>query len=163
MYYNLNDMKRYIICLLSFMVFFSSIDLSSVYLLKNVFNDTTKISISDVVSVQCEIFEQTKQAFSGICDNIAKDINTILTSVKQTKTYICLYDIFIVKDYLNYCVSFTVPLTTKIMNMNFYKDSTKIPLFFFGFIFIFILRYLGLLFTFDGITISKQYKMAYSM
>ncbi len=156
-------MKRYIICLLSFMLFFSSIDLSSVYLLKNIFNDTTKISISDVISVQYEIFEQTKQAFSGICSNIAKDVNTILTSVKQTKTYLCSYDIFIVKDYLNYCASFIVPLSTKIISINFYKDSTKIPLFFFGFIFIFILRYLGLLFTFDGITISTQYKKAYSM
>ena len=150
-------------CLLSFMMFFSLIDFSAISLLKNVFNDTTKISISDVISVQYEIFEQTKQAFSGICNNIAKDVNTILTSVKQTKTYICLYDIFIVKDYLNYCISFVVPIAKKIMSINFYKDSTKIPLFFFGFIFIFILKYLGLLFTFDGIIVSKQYKRAYSM
>ena len=156
-------MKRYMMCLLSFMMFFSLIDFSAISLLKNVFNDTTKISISDVISVQYEIFEQTKQAFSGICNNIAKDINAILTSVKQTKTYICLYDIFIVKDYLNYYVSFVVPITTKIISINFYKDSTKIPLFFFGFIFISILKYLGLLFTFGGIIISKQYKRAYSM
>ena len=156
-------MKRYIMCLLSFMMFFSLIDFSAVPLLKNIFNDTAKISISDVISVQYKIFEQTKQAFSGICNNIAKDINTILTSVKQTKTYICLYDIFIVKDYLNYCVSFTIPITTKIISINFYKDSTKIPLFFFGFIFLFMLKYLGLLFAFDGIVISKQYKRAYSI
>ena len=163
MYYNLDDMKRYIMCLLSFMLFFSSLDLSSIYLLKNIFNDTTKISISDIISVQYEIFEQTKQAFSGICDNIAKDINIILTSTKQTKTYINLYNLFIVKDYLNYCVLLVIPIAKKLMNINLYKDNTKIPLFFFGFIFIFILRYLGLLFKFDGIAISKQYKKAYSM
>ena len=150
-------------CLLSFIMFFSLIDFSAISLLKNAFNDTTKISISDVISVQYEIFEQTKQAFSGICNNIAKDINAILTSVKQTKTFIDLSNLFIVKDYLNYCVSFIVSITIKIISINFYKDSTKIPLFFFGFIFLFLLKYLGLLFTFDGIIISKQYKKAYSM
>lgn len=156
-------MKRYITYLLSFMVFFSSIDLSAISLLKNVFNDTSKISISDVISVQYEIFEQTKQAFSGICTNIAKDVNLILTSTKTTKTYIDLYNPFVLKNYLSYCVLLTVPIATKLINTNFYKGNNKIPLFFFGFIFIFILRYLGLLFTFDGITISKWYKKAYSM
>ena len=156
-------MKRYMMCILSFMLFFSSIDLSAVSILKNVFNDTTKISISDVISVQYEIFEQTKQAFSGICSNIAKDLNLILTSTKTTKTYIDLYNPFVFKNYLSYCVLLAVPITTKLININFCRGNTKIPLFFFGFIFIFILRYLGLLFTFDGITVSKRYKNAYSM
>ncbi len=156
-------MKRYMMCILSFMLFFSSIDLSSVYLLKNIFNDTTKISVSDVISVQYEIFEQTKQAFSGICSNIAKDVNLILTSTKTTKTYIDLYNPFVLKNYLNYCVLLAVPIVTKLINTNFYNGNNKIPLFFFGFIFIFILKYLGLLFTFDGITISKRYKKAYSI
>lgn len=150
-------------CILSFMLFFSSIDLSSVYLLKNIFNDTTKISISDVISVQYEIFEQTKQAFSGICSNIAKDVNLILTSTKTTKTYIDLYNPFVLKNYLSYCVLLAVPIVTKLINTNFCNGNNKIPLFFFGFIFIFILKYLGLLFTFDGITISKWYKKAYSI
>lgn len=156
-------MKRYMMCILSFMLFFSSIDLSSVYLLKNVFNNTTKISISDVISVQYEIFEQTKQAFSGICSNIAKDVNLILTSTKTTKTYIDLYTPFVLKNYLSYCVLLAVPIVTKLINTNFYNDNNKIPLLFFGFIFIFILKYLGLLFTFDGIIISKWYEKAYSI
>ena len=148
-------------CLLSFMMFFSLIDFSAISLLKNTFNDTTKISISDVISVQYKIFEQTKQAFSGICNNIVKDINTILTVKKQIKTNICLYDIFIVKDYLNYCISFTVFIAKKIININFYKNNTKIPLFFFGFIFRFILKYLGLLFTFGKIAMYQRYQKAY--
>lgn len=156
-------MKRYVMCLLSFMMFFSLIDFSAIPLLKNIVNDTTKISISDVISVQYKIFEQTKQAFSGICDNIATDVNLILTSKKQTKTFIDLSNLFIAKDYLNYCILLVVPIAKKIISINFYKDSTKIPLFFFGFIFLFLLKYLGLLFTFDGIIISKQYKKAYSM
>ena len=42
-------------------------------------------------------------------------------------------------------------------------NDTKVPLFFFLFVFVFLFRYLGLLFTFDGITISKWYKKAYSI
>ena len=156
-------MKKYMMFLLSFTMFFSLIDLSAVSLLKNIFDNTTKIAISDVITVKYEVFEKTKQAFSGICDNIVKDINFILISTKTTKRFVDLYDLLILKSYLNYCVLFVVPILKKIININFYKYNNKITLFFFGFIFIFILKYLGLLFTFGNITIYKKYKKAYSM
>lgn len=150
-------------CILSFMMFFSCIDLSSISILGTIFNNTKQISISDVISVQATVLKQTKQAFSGICDNIIKDVTTILTSSKVVKTYIDLYNFSINKEYLKYCVLLVVPLIYKISSTNICRNNTKIPLIFFGFIFLFILKYLGLLFTFGKKTNSQQYKVAYSM
>ena len=157
-------MKVILRCLLAFFILFSTIDLSVINLFKNLYpcvENTTSISV--LMKIESDLFYKTTKVVSNVCNSIVKEINTILTSLKQTKTYICIYDEFIVKDYLYYCVAFTISITNKIISINFYKQSAKIPLFFFGFIFIFILKYLGLLFTFDGIVISKQYKKAYSI
>lgn len=145
------------------MMFFSLIDFSSISMLRTFCCNSTQISISDIVSVQCEVFVKTKQAFSGICNNIINDINIILTSKKTTKTFIDLYNFAINKEYLNYCFLLVVPLIEKIKNINYCNSKNEMNLFFFGFIFLFILKYLGLLFTFGKITISQQYKKAYSM
>ncbi len=157
-------MERILKCFLAFFILFSTVDLSVINLFESIrFDAENQTSISSLMKIESDLLYQTKKIITKVCDNIATDVNLILTSKKQTNTFIDLYNLFIVKDYLNYCILLVVPIAKKIVSINFYTGNTKIPLFFFGFIFLFLLKYLGLLFTFDGIIISKQYKKAYSM
>ena len=156
-------MKKIAILFLSSVLFFSSVDFSCVSMLNRLFDNAREVSISSVISVQYKIFEQTKQAFSEICDNIIKDVNLFLSSPKTQKTYIDSHKVIVYKEYLKYSFSFVVFMADKIKSIIFCGDDSKVPLFFFVFVFIFMLRYLGLLFTFDGITMSIRNKKAYSM
>lgn len=157
-------MKKYILCVLSAIIMFtSSIDLCSVFVLKSLFNFKSEIHVSDVISVQYKIFNQTKQAFSGICDSIVKGLNTVLTSPKTTKTYFNSYNLFLNKQHLDCCLLLTVTLTQNLTSIRLFYNKTTISLFFFGFVFIFILKYLGLLFTFGKIIRLKTYIKAYGI
>ncbi len=156
-------MKKIAMLFLPFVLFFASVDFSCISILNRFFDNTQKISVSAVISVQYKIFEQTKQAFSEICGNILEDVNLFLSSSKKQKTHAAFHKVVVNKEYLKYCFSFVAFIEEKIKNITFYGDNIKVPLFFFLFVFIFLLRYLGLLFTFDGITMSTRYKKAYSM
>lgn len=141
------------------------VDLSAINLLSS-FHFATKsgaISMTEVVKVQYDLLQQTKSVVVNVCNNIAKDVQSLLTPVQTNKTFIDVDKTekrIQVDNYFNY-VKLVLPVF--VSSVIYVLKDTKIPLFFFVFVFIFLLRYLGLLFTFDGITISTQYKKAYSM
>jgi hypothetical protein len=140
------------------------VDLSAINLLRTFhFAVNTEVSMTEVVKVQYDLLKQTKNVVATVCNNIAKDVQSLLAPVQINKTF---FDVdkterrIQTDNYFNYV---KVVLPVFVSSVSYVLKDTKVPLFFFLFVFIFILRYLGLLFTFDGITISTQYKKAYSM
>ena len=142
------------------------VDLSAINLLRNFHFDTkttATITVSDVVKVQYDLLQQTKNVVANVCDNIAKDVISLLAPTQQNNVFFATNQKerkLITDTYFSYV---KVVLSVIVSSINYVLKDTKVPLFFFVFVFVFLLRYLGLLFTFDGITISKQYKKAYSM
>ncbi|MBO7610657.1 MAG: hypothetical protein J6T23_00415 [Elusimicrobia bacterium] len=159
-------MKSILKCVLAFFVFFSMVDLSAINLLRSFHFDTkttATITMSDVVKVQCDLLQQTKNVVANVCDNIAKDVISLLAPTQQNNVFFATNQKerkLITDTYFSYV---KVVLSVIVLSINYVLKDTKVPLFFFVFVFVFLLRYLGLLFTFDGITISKRYKKAYSM
>ena len=158
-------MKSILKCVLAFFVFFSMVDLSAINLLSSFHFDTknTAISMSDVVKVQYDLLRQTKNVVANVCNNIAKDVISLLAPAQQNNVFFAMENKerkLSTDSFFNY---FKVVLSVIVSRISYVLRDTKIPLFFFVFVFVFLLRYLGLLFTFDGITISKRYRKAYSM
>lgn len=141
------------------------VDLSAINLLRTFHFDTktAAISISDVVKVQYDLLQQTKNVVANVCDNIAKDVISLLAPTQQGNVFFATNKKerkLSTDSFFNFV---KVVLSVIVSSVSYVLKDTKIPLFFFAFVFMFLLRYLGLLFTFDGITISKRYKRAYSM
>ena len=157
-------MKRMLKCLLSFFILFSTIDLSVISVTdKFCFGIQNKTSISEIIEIEYNLFCGTKNMMSKVCNNIAKDVKSILAPVQTNKVFVDI-DKTERKISIDNCFNYVkLVLPVFISNMSYVIRDKSVMLFFFGFIFIFILRYLGLLFTFDGIIISKRYKKAYSM
>ena len=157
-------MKSILKCVLSLFILFSTVDLSTINLLGSFCPNIEKMtSISELVKIECDLFYQTKNVVTNVCNNIAKDVVTLLTPVKANKIF---FDIdktekkLYVDNYFNYI---KLVLMLFVSKMVYILRHTKVSLLFFGFIFIFLLKYLGLLFTFSNIIIYKQYRKAYSM
>ncbi len=140
------------------------VDLSAINLLRDFhFSVNTEVSMTEVVKVQYDLLKQTKNVVATVCNNIAKDVKSILAPVQTNKVFVDI-DKTERKISIDNCFNYVkLVLPVFISNMSYVLRDKRVMLFFFGFIFIFILRYLGLLFTFDGIIISKRYKKAYSM
>ena len=142
------------------------VDLSAINLLGSFRFDTktaTTITMSDVVKVQYDLLQQTKNVVANVCDNIAKDVIILLAPTQQNNVFFATDQKerkLSTDTFFNYV---KVVLSVIVSSISYVLKDTKVPLFFFVFVFVFLLRYLGLLFTFDGITISKRYKKAYSM
>jgi len=141
------------------------VDLSAINLLSSFRFDTKSaaISMSEVVKVQYDLLQQTKSVVANVCNNIAKDVQSLLAPVQVNKMFLDIDKTerrIQIDNYFNYV---KVVLPVLVSSISYVLNDTKVPLFFFLFVFVFLLRYLGLLFTFDGITISTQYKKAYSM
>ena len=141
------------------------VDLSAINLLSS-FHFNTKsnvISVSEVVKVQYDLLQQTKNIVANVCNNIAKDVVNLLSPVELNNVFLDVDKTerkIQIDNYFNY-VKLVLPLF--VSSVSYILKNINISLFFFVFVFIFMLRYLGLLFTFDGITIFTQYKKAYSM
>ena len=159
-------MKGILKCILAFFVLFSTIDLSAINLLRSFRFDTktaTTVSMSEVVKVQYDLLQQTKSVVANVCNNIAKDVENLLAPVQTNKIFLDI-DKTERKIRIDTCFNYVkLVLPMFVSSTGYVLRDTKVPLFFFVFVFIFILRYLGLLFTFDGITTSIRYKKAYSM
>ena len=158
-------MKSILKVVLSFFILFSMVDLSAINLLSTFRFDTKSaaISMSEVVKVQYDLLQQTKSVVANVCNNIAKDVQSLLAPVQVNKMFLDIDKTerrIQTDNYFNYV---KVVLPVFVSSISYVLNDTKVPLFFFLFVFVFLLRYLGLLFTFDGITISTQYKKAYSM
>ena len=142
------------------------VDLSAINLLSSFRFDTKNtatITMSDVVKVQYDLLQQTKNVVANVCDNIAKDVISLLAPTQQNNVFFATENKerkLSTDTFFNYV---KVVLSVIVSSISYVLRDTKVPLFFFVFVFVFLLRYLGLLFTFDGITISKRYKKAYSM
>ena len=142
------------------------VDLSAINLLSGFRFDTKTteaITMSDVVKVQYDLLQQTKNVVANVCDNIAKDVISLLAPTQQNNVFFATENKerkLSTDTFFNYV---KVVLSVIVSSISYVLRDTKVPLFFFVFVFVFLLRYLGLLFTFDGITISKRYKKAYSM
>lgn len=140
------------------------VDLSAINLLRTFhFSVNTEVSMTEVVKVQYDLLKQTKNVVATVCNNIAKDVATILSAVQTNKMF---FDVDkterkIQTDNLFNYVKLVLPVF--VSSITYVLKDTKVALFFFLIVFMFMLRYLGLLFTFDGITVSKWYKNAYSM
>ena len=158
-------MKSILKVVLSFFILFSMVDLSAINLLSSFRFDTKSaaISMTEVVKVQYDLLQQTKSVVANVCNNIAKDVQSLLAPVQVNKMFLDIDKTerrIQIDNYFNYV---KVVLPVFVSSISYVLNDTKVPLFFFLFVFVFLLRYLGLLFTFDGITISTQYKKAYSM
>ena len=141
------------------------VDLSAINLLSTFRFDTKSaaISMSEVVKVQYDLLQQTKSVVANVCNNIAKDVQSLLAPVQVNKMFLDIDKTewrIQTDNYFNYV---KVVLPVFVSSISYVLNDTKVPLFFFLFVFVFLLRYLGLLFTFDGIVMSKRYKNAYSM
>ena len=83
-------MKSILKCVLAFFVFFSMVDLSAINLLRDFHFDTkttAAISMSDVVKVQYDLLQQTKNVVANVCDNIAKVSRLSLHPPGKARSY----------------------------------------------------------------------------
>ena len=157
-------MKSILKCALSFFILFSTIDLSVINLFDKFCSDMgNKTSISEIIEIECDLFYHAKNVVKTVCNNIAKDVEILLAPTQNNQIF---FDIDkterrIYTDNLFSYVKLILPVLKS--NISFIVNNTKLRLFFFGFIFLFILKYLGLLFTFGKIAICQQYKKAYIM
>lgn len=157
-------MKSILKCALSFFILFSTIDLSVINLFDKFCSEMgNKTSISEIIEIECDLFYHAKNVVKTVCNNIAKDVEILLASTQNNQIF---FDIDkterrIYTDNLFSYVKLILPVLKS--NISFIVNNTKLRLFFFGFIFLFILKYLGLLFTFGKIAICQQYKKAYIM
>ena len=157
-------MKSILKCALSFFILFSTIDLSVINLFDKFYSDMgNKTSISEIIEIECDLFYHAKNVVATVCDNIAKDVEFLLAPTQTNKMFVDI-DKTDRKIYIdNFFSYFKLVLSVAVSKTNFVMNNNRLKLFFFGFIFIFILKYLGLLFTFGKITIYEQYKKAYIM
>ena len=157
-------MKSILKCALSFFILFSTIDLSVINLFDKFCSEMeNKTSISEIIEIECDLFYHAKNVVKTVCNNIAKDVEILLAPTQNNQIF---FDIDkterrIYTDNLFSYVKLILPVLKS--NISFIVNNTKLRLFFFGFIFLFILKYLGLLFTFGKIAICQQYKKAYIM
>ena len=157
-------MKSILKCVLSFFILFSTVDLSVINLFDKFYSDMgNKTSISEIIEIECDLFYHAKNVVKSVCNNIAKDVEILLSNTQSTKVFFDI-DKSDRRIYIDNCFNY-VKLVLPVLksNVSFVMNNTKLRLFFFGFIFLFILKYLGLLFTFGKIAIYEQYKKTYIM
>lgn len=156
-------MKCVKIWLLSFFILFSTVDLSVINLFNFHYGDSQKSAIADVMKVQYELFQQTKIIVGNICKTIVKDVEFLLTPTQTKPIFFNAYkqDLKLyTENYFNFARSLFFGASSR---HSFILKNYLINLFFFGFIFIFLLKYLGLLFTFGKKTILHHDIKAYGI
>ncbi len=157
-------MKSILKCVLSFFILFSTVDLSVINLFDKFYSDMgNKTSISEIIEIECDLFYHAKNVVTTVCNNIAKDVEFLLAPNQTNKMFVDIdkTDRKIYTDnYFNYV---KLVLSVTMLKSVSVASNTKLMLFFFGFIFLFILKYLGLLFTFGKIAIYEQCKKTYIM
>ena len=155
-------MKNILKYVLVFFVFFSTVDLSVINLFDKFYSDMgNKTSISEIIEIECDLFYHAKNVVASVCDNIVKDVAFLLSPSQSNKIFFDI-DKSDKRIYIDNCFNYVrLVLPVLKINMELVVDNTKLRLFFFGFIFLFILKYLGLLFTFGKIVIYQRYKKAY--
>ena len=157
-------MKSILKCALSFFILFSTIDLSVINLFDKFYSDVgNKTSISEIIEIECDLFYHAKNVVKTVCNNIAKDVEILLAPTQNNQMFFDIYktDRRIYTDTLFSYVKLV--LVVSVLKSISVESNAKLILFFFGFIFLFILKYLGLLFTFGKIAICQQYKKTYIM
>lgn len=155
-------MKNILKCVLSLFILFSTIDLSIVTFFDKYCSDIpNKTSISEIIEIECDLFYHAKNVVKSVCNTIVKDVEILLSDTQSTKVFFDI-DKSDRRIYIDNCFNY-VKLVLLVLksNVSFVMNNTKLWLFFFGFVFLFILKYLGLLFTFGKIAIYQQYKKAY--
>lgn len=155
-------MKSILKCVLSFFILFSTIDLSVINLFDRFYtNIGNKTSISEIIEIECDLFYHAKNVVKSVCNNIAEDVEILLSDTQSTKSFFDI-DNTDRRIYIDNCFNyFKFILPAMKTKFNSVINNTALRLFFFGFIFLFILKYLGLLFTFGKIAIYKQNIKAY--
>lgn len=115
------------------------------------------------MKVQYDLLQQTKTIVANVCDNIAKDVESLLVPEFTKNMFIDINKIntkLYIDNYFNYVKQLLFVRDLKACGI---ISNMSVFLFFFGFIFLFIIKYLGLLFTFGKITICQQYKKTYGI
>ena len=155
-------MKSILKCVLSFFILFSTIDLSVINLFDKFYSDMgNKTSISEIIEIECDLFYHAKNVVTTVCNNIAKDVELLLAPTQSNKMFVDIdkTDRKIYTDnFFNYV---KLVLYVSVLKIASVASDAKLMLFFFGFIFLFILKYLGLLFTFGKIAIYGRKNKAY--
>lgn len=155
-------MKSILKCVLSFFIFFSTVDLSVINLFDKFYSDMgNKTSISEIIEIECDLLYHAKNVVTTVCNNIAKDVEFLLAPAQNNEMFFDIdkTDIRIYTD--NFFSYFKLVLAVSVLKSISVDSNAKLRLFFFGFIFIFILKYLGLLFTFGKIAVNEQYEKTY--
>jgi hypothetical protein len=115
------------------------------------------------MKVQYDLLQQTKTIVANVCNNIAKDVESLLAPEFTKDIFIDIDKIntkLYTDNYFNYVKQLLIIKELKSYGV---FANTSVFLFFFGFIFLFIIKYLGLLFTFGKKNIYQQYKKAYGI
>ena len=157
-------MKSILKCALSFFILFSTIDLSVINLFDKFYSDVeNKTSISEIIEIECDLFYHAKNVVKTVCNNIAKDVEILLAPTQNNQMFFDIdkTDRRIYTDTLFSYVKLV--LVVSVLKSISVESNAKLILFFFGFIFLFILKYLGLLFTFGKIAVYEQYEKTYIM
>ncbi|MDD5021238.1 MAG: hypothetical protein PHR82_03755 [Endomicrobiaceae bacterium] len=137
-------MKRISVSILSLVLFFTSINISFAFEQKTNANDVFS-GISNVFRVQYELYQRTKYNVVNICDIVVKDFQSLTVNNNGKKSFIDLQKLILVSREV-LLLSNTVVVLTKKLSVNY--KVIRIPLtktFVLLFIFMFLLRYLGLL------------------
>ena len=152
-------------------IFFSSYDLSVIMgkgIRFCVFKsyETTNLGIKiDIIKIQYDLMQKIKDVVLNISDIIVRDVKEIgRTPVRHKGEKIVSKVAKIVKGEIDRCVLTAFLLAMEKESIKLSKDKTRLPLFFFCYIYLYILKYLGLLFIFwkrnDKAYIKKE---AYSI
>ena len=149
-------MRKVITYFLLIFIFFSSyIELSVISGKANtvcgsVIEETTNLGIkTDIIKIQYDLMQKMKGVVLNISDIIVRDVKEIgRIPVRQKREKMVSKVANIVREEIGRCVLTAFFLAMEKESIKLSKDKTRLPLFFFGYIYLYILKYLGLLFIF---------------
>jgi len=144
----------------SILLFFMLLPMTNIVFLSacdNTKNDILCLSKVDVISVQYELCKQAKNIVLNFSDIIVSDLQILSSLNHKIKSFFNTDTLYITKS--------VTPINSnikkyKINIAKFYKNimyETKLSVFFVGFVFIFLIRYLGLLRLFNNPLNIKLY------
>ena len=148
-------MRKVITYFLLICIFFSCVDLPVIIgkwfrVCGFVLEETTNLGIkTDIIKIQYDLIQKMKGVVLNISDIIVRDVKEIGSApVRQKREKMVSKVANIVREEIGRCVLTAFLLAMEKESIKLSKDKTRLPLFFFGYIYLYILKYLGLLFIF---------------
>lgn len=156
-------MKKCLIVLLSLLLFSSAFNFSFFVNLNEKGGDGAVFSGANVFAVQYELYKQTKNIVVNISDIIVNEISALSAQSRSDGLFLSQQSLFIGNSSANFFTAFKLFFTDN-RQKNFYDGAlSELKFVLLAFIFMFLIKYLGLLRVFWNIILSCTHKEAWEI